>query len=84
MAEALRAEYKLRENPPVAGIARSGYEYARNAQARGETEQRAAARKAVVEAFEASGGTYGHRRITAVVDAGEWTVRGIMCFVNKI
>ena len=29
-------------------------------------------------AFRASGGTYGYRRITAQVGAGEWTVRGIM------
>ena len=40
----------------------------------------------MVEAFEASGGTYGYRRITARVNAGsepggrvgEWTVRSIM------
>ena len=78
MAGALRAEYKLCEIPPVTGKARSSYEYARNAQAKGETEERAAARKAVVEAFEAGGGTYGHRRITAVAGAGERTARGIM------
>lgn len=78
MAEALRAEYKLCEIPPVVGMAKSSYEYARNAQAKGETEEHAAARKAVIEAFEASGGTYGHRRITAVADVGEWTVRDIM------
>ena len=78
MAEALRAEHKLCEILPVAGMAKSSYEYARNAQAKGETEEHAAARKAVIEAFEASGGTYGHRRITAVVDVGEWTVRDIM------
>ena len=78
MVEALRAEYKLCEILPVVGMAKSSYEYARNAQAKGETEERAAARKAVVEAFEASGGTYGYRRITAVVDVGEWTVRDIM------
>ena len=78
MVEALRAEYKLCEILPVVGMAKSSYEYARNAQAKGETEERAAARKAVVEAFEASGGTYGYRRITAMVDVGEWTVRDIM------
>lgn len=78
MEEVLRAEYELCEILPVAGMAKSSYEYARNAQAKGETEERAAARKAVVEAFEASGGTYGYRRITAVVDVGEWTVRDIM------
>ena len=77
-AEALRAEHKLCEILPVAGMAKSSYEYAGNAQAKGETEEHAAARKAVIEAFEASGGTYGHWRITAVVDVGEWTVRGIM------
>ena len=78
MVEALRAEYKLCEILPVVGMAKSSYEYARNAQAKGETEERAAARKAVVEAFEASGGTNGYRRITAVAGVGEWTVRDIM------
>ena len=38
MAEALRAEHRLREVPPVAGTAKSSYEYAGNAQAGGETE----------------------------------------------
>ena len=86
MVEALRAEYRLCEVLPVAGMARSSYEYARSAQAKGETEGRAAARKAVIEAFGASGGTYGYRRIYAQVNAdagdgaaiGEWTVRSIM------
>ena len=86
MVEALRAEYKLCEILPVAGMAKSSYEYARSAQAGGEAEERAAARKAVIEAFEASGGTYGYRRVYAQVNAdagdgaaiGEWTVRGIM------
>ena len=40
------------------------------AQPGGETEEHAAARKAVAGAFEASGGTYGHGRITARADAG--------------
>ena len=86
MVEALRAEYRLCEIPPVAGMAKSSYEYARSAQAKGETEGRAAARKAVIEAFEASGGTYGYRRACAQASAdagdgaaiGERTVRGIM------
>lgn len=86
MVEALRAEYKLCEILPVVGMAKSSYEYARNAQAGGEAEERAAARKAVIEAFEASGGTYGYRRVYAQVNAdagdgaaiGEWTVRDIM------
>ena len=78
MVEALRAEYKLCEILPVAGMAKSSYEYARNARAKGETEERAAARKAVVEAFEASGGTCGHRRIAAAAGAGDRAVRGIM------
>ena len=86
MVEALRGKYKLREILPVVGMAKSSYEYARNAQLKGETEEHAAARKAVVEAFEASGGTYGYRRIFMQVNAdagqgghvGEWTVRGIM------
>ena len=78
MATALRGKYRLCEILPVVGMAKSSYEYARNTQAKGETEEHAAARRAVVEAFEASGGTYDYRRITAVVDVGEWTVRNIM------
>lgn len=78
MVTALRAKYKLCELLPVVGMAKSSYEYAVNVQARGETEDHAAARKAVIAAFEASGGTYGYRRITAVVGVGEWTVRDIM------
>lgn len=86
MVEALRAEYRLREIPPVVGMAKSSCEYARNAQAGGEAEGRAAARRAVIEASGAGGGTYGYRRAPAQVNAdagdgaaiGEWTVRGIM------
>lgn len=86
MVEALGAECRLCEILPVVGMAKSSYEYARNAQAGGETEEHAAARKAVIEASGASGGTYGCRRIYAQASAdaedgaaiGEWTVRGIM------
>ena len=86
MVTALRPRWKLCEVPPVAGMAKSSYEYARSAQAKGETEGHASARKAVIEAFEAGGGTYGHRRVCAQVNAdagdgaaiGEWTVRSIM------
>ena len=86
MAEALRAEYKLCEILPVVGMAKSSYEYARNAQAGGETEEHAAARKAAIEASGASGGTYGCRRVYAQASAdaedgaaiGERTVRSIM------
>ena len=86
IVEALRAECRPCEILPVVGMAKSSYEYARNTQAGGETEEHAAARKAVVEAFEASGGTYGYRRVYAQVNAdagdgaaiGEWTVRDIM------
>ena len=60
------------------GMVKSSCEYAGNARAKGETEGRAAARKAVVEAFGAGGGTCGHRRIAAVAGAGERAVRGIM------
>ena len=56
MVTALRSRWKLCEVLPVAGMAKSSYEYARNAQAGGEAEGRAAARKAVIEAFEAGGG----------------------------
>ena len=86
MVEAPRAEHRLCEILPVAGTAKSSYEYAGNAQAKGETEGRAAARKAVIEASGAGGGTYGCRRVYAQASAdagdgaaiGEWTVRGIM------
>ena len=86
MVEALRAECRLCEVLPVAGMAKSSYEYARRAQAKGETEEHAAVRKAAIGASGASGGTYGHRRIYAQVNAdagdgaaiGEWTVRDIM------
>ena len=86
LVDALRARWALTEILPVVGMAKSSYEYARNARAKGETEEHARARKAVVEAFEASGGTYGYRRVYAQVNAasedddriGEWTVRGIM------
>ena len=86
MAGVPRAEYKLCEVLPVVGMAKSSYEYARSAQAKGETERHAAARKAVIEASGAGGGTYGCRRVYAQASAdagdgaaiGEWTVRGIM------
>lgn len=86
MVEALRAEYKLCEILPVVGMAKGSYEYAGSARAGGETEGRAAARKAVIEASGASGGTYGYRRVYAQVNAdagdgaamGERTVRDIM------
>ena len=43
MATALRDKYKLCEILPAVGMAKSSYEYARNAQLRGETEEHAAA-----------------------------------------
>ena len=84
--EALRAKHGLCEVLPVAGTAKSSCGHARNARAEGETKERAAARKAVIEAFEASGGAYGYRRVYAQASAdagdgaaiGEWTARGIM------
>ena len=86
MVEALGAEYRLCEILPVVGMAKSSYEYARRAQAKGEAEEHAAARKAVVEASGASGDTYGYRRIYAQDSAdaedgaaiGERAVRSIM------
>ena len=86
MVTALREKYRLCEILPVVGMAKSSYEYARNAQLKGETEEHAAARRAVVEAFKASGGTYGYRRVLIEVNVGaepgkrigEWTVRNIM------
>lgn len=70
----------------AAGMAKSSYEYAKGALARGEGPERAAAREAVRAAFEESGGTYGYRRVYAQVNSGagpdaaigEWTVRSIM------
>ncbi len=86
MVEALGPRWKLCEVLPVAGMARSSCEYARSAQAKGETEGHAAARKAVIEASGASGGTCGCRRIYAQASAdaedgaaiGGRTVRSIM------
>ena len=78
MVTALRGKYRLCEIRPVVGMAKSSYEYARNARSRGESEEHASAREAVVAAFDESGGTYGYRRITAMVNVGEWTVRSIM------
>lgn len=86
MMTALRGKYKPCEILPVVGMAKSGCEYARGAQAKGETEGHAAARAAIVSAFEASGGTCGCRRIYARVNAdakdgeaiGERAVRSIM------
>ncbi len=68
MATAPRAKYRLREILPAVGMAKSSYEYARSAQAKREGEERAAAREAVIAAFDESGGTYGCRRITATVN----------------
>ena len=92
MVTALRTKYKLCELLPVVGMAKSSYEYARNVQLKGETEEHAAAREAVIAAFESSGGTYGYRRIVAEVNAGsgsesrvgEWTVRAIMAEENLV
>ena len=84
LVDALRPRWRLREILPIVGMAKSSYEYARNARLRGESAERSAARKAIVEAFGASGGTYGYRRVQAQVNAsggmhvGEWTVRSIM------
>lgn len=45
MVEALRAEHRLCEILPVVGMAKSSCEYARSAQAKGEAEGHAAARR---------------------------------------
>jgi transposase-like protein len=82
MVTALRPRWKLCKILPAVGMAKSSCECARNAQAKGETEEHAAARKAVIEASGASGGTCGYRRIHAQASAGaedgaaigEWTV----------
>lgn len=80
----LRDRWPLRELLMAIRMAKSSYEYAARALERGESESRAAARQAVIAAFEEAGGKYGHRRVLDAVDAGdgphvgEWTVRGIM------
>ena len=84
--DALRPRWRLKELLAALGIAKSSYEYARAAAVRPESEARAKAREAVVASFEASGATYGYRRVLADVNAGrppeervgEWTVRSIM------
>lgn len=63
MVEALRAECRLCEILPVTDMAKSSYEYTGNAQAKGETEGRAAARKAVRR------GVRGQRRHTTNYDS---------------
>lgn len=86
MAEALRGRWSLRELLAAVGMAKSSYECAKGALARGEGPERAAAREAVRAAFEESGGTYGYRRIYAQANSGagpdagigERTVRSIM------
>ena len=86
MATAPGDEHELCEILPAVGMAKSSHGYARNAQPGGETEEHAAARKAVAGASGAGGGTYGHGRITARADAGgepggrvgERAVRSIM------
>jgi|GEM_PF-2335550 len=70
MVEALRGRWSLRELLAAVGMAKSSYEYAKGALARGEGPERAAAREAVRAAFEESGGTYGYRRIYAQVSSG--------------
>ena len=79
MVTALRPRWKLCEVLPVVGMARSSCEYARSAQAKSEAEGHAAARKAVIEASGASGGTCGCRRIYAQAEPcqynGQWDPR---------
>ncbi|MGN0073565.1 MAG: IS3 family transposase [Coriobacteriales bacterium] len=84
LVNSLRGEWKLRELLEAVDMAKSSYEYAVHALERGESESRAAARQAVVAAFEEAGGKYGYRRVLKAIDAGdgphvgEWTVRSIM------
>lgn len=77
MVEALRGRWSLRELLAAVGMAKSSYEYAKGALARGEGPERAAAREAVRAAFEESGGTYGYRRIYAQVNSGAGPDAGI-------
>ena len=84
LVDTLRGEWRLRELLEAVGMAKSSYEYAARAIGRGESAQRAAARQAVVAAFEENRGRYGYRRVMSAVNSGdgpkvgEWTVRGIM------
>lgn len=74
---ALRGKYRPRETLPIASMAKSSCEYASKVRAKGGSEEHAATRKAVIAAFEESGGAYDCRRITAMVGAGERRVRAI-------
>lgn len=84
LVDRLRAKWRLKGLLPAVGMAKSSYEHARAARLGGEAAERAAAREAVVSAFEGSGGAYGYRRIWKQVNAGsgarigERTVRAIV------
>lgn len=86
LIDTLRPKWALKDLLPMLGMAKSSYEYARAANARGERTSHAEVRCAVIEAFELSGAVYGYRRVHAAVNAGrgdgkcigEWTVRAIM------
>ena len=79
MVEALRGRWSLRELLAAVGMAKSSYEYAKGALARGEGPERAAAREAVRAAFEESGGTYGYRRIYAQVNLSCIFISDMQC-----
>lgn len=61
--------YRLRDLLPFLRISKSSYEYARAANERRARRAEAVAARAA-RAFEASGGTYGYRRVRASMAAG--------------
>ena len=78
LIDSLRGKWRLRELLEATGMAKSSYEYATAVLNRPESEERRAARENIAAAFEESGGTYGYRRICAIVGLAEWTVRKVM------
>ena len=83
---ALVGRWKKKDLYVALSICKGSYYYAKAALERAEAKRRAEARAAVIASFEASGATYGYRRVYADVNAGrppedrigEWTVRAIM------
>lgn len=71
LGERLRRDcgYRLKEILAFLGMSKSSYEYARSSLARREARREAVAER-VRAAFEASGRTYGYRRVRASVESG--------------
>ena len=78
MVKALRAGVQALRDTARGGHGQEQLRVRQERPARGESEGSTPRVEAVVAAFDESGGTYGYRRITAMVNVGEWTVRSIM------